>query len=425
MGNLVALIAAILVAVVAFGGTEPTAFAAVQATVFVLAAVALWHEGSKWLGDPSTKWVALLLGYVAFQWAVVSESPAEVSGQFLCLVSYLCVFYLAFLVGREAKLRLHLVLALLGLGLVESLYGLGQYLAAFPYVLTLRNPFYAHRATGTFINPDHFSGLLEMVLPLGLCLTMYRLERFRNAGRERSEESGEQTPQLVFYFFLSLLVFLGILFSRSRMGIFSALAAVLAMFVLWATASWRRSRAISVLLAFVLGAGGLGLWLGLEPVVERYEGLEQDYLARRAIWIDTVSLIKAYPFFGVGLGAFAVQYTEHQTTAVTRFVNHAHNDYLEFTAELGLGGAVLLFGMILAVLTRQMVAFYQAELRRDRFVLLGCCGSILALVFHSFADFNLQIPANALVFVTIMGLGYAVSGSVSGRDEMPQELRLR
>ncbi|MFQ5741289.1 MAG: hypothetical protein ACE5JX_20010 [Acidobacteriota bacterium] len=255
MGYLVGLIAALCVAVIAFGGMDPISFTVVQATVWVLAAVALWREESgKLLGDPATKWIALLLAYVAFQWAVVTESPPEVRDAFLLWVTYVCVFYLAFLVSRDTKLRQRLVLSLLALGLAESLYGLVQYLVSFPYVLSYRNPFYANRATGTFINPNHFSGLLEMVLPFGFGLVLYQLERLKNASRGRRKEPGEHTLRLVFYFFLSLLVFLGILFSRSRLGIFSAQAAVLAMFVLWTTASWRRSRAIPVLLAFVLGA---------------------------------------------------------------------------------------------------------------------------------------------------------------------------
>ncbi|MDA2912754.1 O-antigen ligase family protein [Acidobacteriia bacterium AH_259_A11_L15] len=418
MGYFLVLTAAILAAVVAFGGTEPITFTLVQATVWVLAALVLLREKSgKLLDDPATKWIALLLAYVAFQWAVVTESPPEVRDSFLLWVTYVCVFYLAFLVGRDSKLRQRLVLALLGLGLAESLYGLTQYLAGWPYVLTLRNPFYADRATGTFINPNHFSGLLEMVLPLGLGLVLYQLERLKNTSRGRRGETGEQPLRLVFFFFLSLLIFLGILFSRSRMGIFSALAAVVGMFLLWATASWRRSRAVPVLLAFVLGAGAFGLWLGLEPVVERFEALEASYLARQEIWKDTVSLIKAHPFFGTGLGTFPLRYTEHQTTFLNRLVNQAHNDYLQFAAELGLVGAGLLFGLILALLGRLIVAFYRAERGRDRFLLLGCCGSILALLFHSFADFNLQIPANALIFVTILGLGYAVSGTPLQKDE--------
>ncbi|MFQ5741288.1 MAG: O-antigen ligase family protein [Acidobacteriota bacterium] len=151
--------------------------------------------------------------------------------------------------------------------------------------------------------------------------------------------------------------------------------------------------------------------------MQRFETLEESYLLRQAIWSDTISLIKAHPFFGTGLGTFAGRYTEHQTTALTQFVNQAHNDYLQFAAELGLVGAALLFALILALLGRQIVAFYRAERGRDQFLLLGCCGSILALLFHSFADFNLQIPANALVFAAILGLGYAVSGIPLQKDE--------
>ena len=83
MGYLVALLATIFLAVIAFGGTEPITFTLVQAALWVLAAVALWRERPRTLlGDPATKWIALLLGYVIFQWAVVTESPPEVRDPF-------------------------------------------------------------------------------------------------------------------------------------------------------------------------------------------------------------------------------------------------------------------------------------------------------------------------------------------------------
>ena len=44
MGYLVALLATIFLAVIAFWGTEPITFTLVQAALWVLAAVALWRE---------------------------------------------------------------------------------------------------------------------------------------------------------------------------------------------------------------------------------------------------------------------------------------------------------------------------------------------------------------------------------------------
>jgi len=47
--------------------------------------------------------------------------------------------------------------------------------------------------------------------------------------------------------------------------------------------------------------------------------------------------------------------------------------------------------------------------RYRRSVLLGCIGSVVAMLTHTVADFNLQIPANALVFAVILGVGYKVA----------------
>jgi hypothetical protein len=41
-----------------------------------------------------------------------------------------------------------------------------------------------------------------------------------------------------------------------------------------------------------------------------------------------------------------------------------------------------------------------------RSITLGCIGATLAILLHSLADFNLQIPANAFTFAVILGIGY-------------------
>jgi hypothetical protein len=45
----------------------------------------------------------------------------------------------------------------------------------------------------------------------------------------------------------------------------------------------------------------------------------------------------------------------------------------------------------------------------ERAMALGCLGSIAAILLHSLADFNLYIPANALVFSLIVGLAASLS----------------
>jgi O-antigen ligase len=146
---------------------------------------------------------------------------------------------------------------------------------------------------------------------------------------------------------------------------------------------------------------------------EGYQTLSTDYHLRLAIWRDTLSLIRAHPLFGTGFGTYVSVYPSVQTTSLALLVDHAHDDYLEILADLGVLGAGLLFGLVLSVPVRGISAFYTLGQTREGYLVLGGCGSILAILFHSSSDFNLQIPGNALVFAAILGLVYALSMGAS------------
>jgi O-antigen ligase len=92
-------------------------------------------------------------------------------------------------------------------------------------------------------------------------------------------------------------------------------------------------------------------------------------------------------------------------------VDHAHCDYLEVASELGLPGGVLVFGSVIWIVARAVRHYWKSEARFDTAVCLGCIGSITAILVHSLADFNLYIPANALVFTVVLALGWKESGS--------------
>jgi O-antigen ligase len=89
---------------------------------------------------------------------------------------------------------------------------------------------------------------------------------------------------------------------------------------------------------------------------------------------------------------------------------HAHNDYLEFAAELGLFATAALIAFV-------GLALYNAfKVQRQNHTAL-CKGAgfavtmtILWAAIHSITDFNLQMPANALTFVTILALAYVARG---------------
>src|SRR5438270_5744318 len=91
---------------------------------------------------------------------------------------------------------------------------------------------------------------------------------------------------------------------------------------------------------------------------------------------------------------------------VTGFTRHAHNDYLQFACEFGLVFAAVLGAVVLASLWTAI----RAQLKRRDPLMQGmgfaATMAIVALLIHSAVDFNLQIPANAAMFVVMLALGW-------------------
>ncbi len=96
-------------------------------------------------------------------------------------------------------------------------------------------------------------------------------------------------------------------------------------------------------------------------------------------------------------------------------VNYAHNDYLQFLAELGVFGfaaGVLFAGRVLMVAVRRAVRSWAVD---ERFLMIACTGSLTAILLHSLVDFNLYMPANAMVLAWVCGI---VMSGVGGNGRM-------
>ena len=117
---------------------------------------------------------------------------------------------------------------------------------------------------------------------------------------------------------------------------------------------------------------------------------------------------------GGGPGHFDSEFARYRPLAVQVRPVYAHNDYLNTLAEWGATGlaiiaaacALLYYGAL-----KTWPALRQADLeagatqKSDRSAfLMGACMGLLAVLFHSVVDFNMHVPANAVIAVTLMAL---------------------
>jgi O-antigen ligase len=340
--------------------------------------------------------------------------------QTLCLFACFVAFYLTESLCRDSRRCRRIVSVLLALALGEAFYGLAQHLLGWPYILTHKDPGFLGDATGTYINHDHFAGFLEMIFPFCVSLAMMHSAPVRERTKRRNaskflsrldDASFQKTTMLAL---AGVTIFVAIVFSQSRMGLVAATMSLAAIII--ASATHRNGARAAILAAAFLAAGVIAaLWIGAAPVITHFATLPQEAAtntvlgSRISIWRDSFILLLKHPLIGLGLGAFPYAFTRVQDTFVNLIVLHAHNDYLEYAVELGIPAALLLFGMILTVAAGILRVCRRTPRDTSGAAALGALGGVVALLLHSLVDFNLHIPANALVFSVILGVGSAVA----------------
>jgi O-antigen ligase len=159
---------------------------------------------------------------------------------------------------------------------------------------------------------------------------------------------------------LSLLMLFGIVLSGSRTGMLGTL-----MLAGWGVVDRRLSPASRRMLwlapvAYAAMWGGMALWAqAQQQVFDGVARLQQADLSsnRLAIWSNTLSLIAAHPWLGVGFGEFNFAWTLTPFPGrPVEFFDHAHNLVLHLAVELGLPLATVVLSLLLWALVEAIRA---------------------------------------------------------------------
>jgi putative inorganic carbon (HCO3(-)) transporter len=335
-------------------------------------------------------------------WLSLSVSPSVTFERLLDVLPAMAAFVVTGDMAWWWRKRLWIAIApVVGVAVFESVLGLAQ--------------FYSMRdtggyATGTYVNRNHFAGLLGLAFPLTVVLAASTW-RTRDSQSTHSARSG---LSIAFLLVTSACLLGGVVVSLSRMGFISVLAGVgFTWFVVLMSRvgtdgprrGWRRIwlwvMPVALPLLMVILLPTRALILRFADVASTQQVSQRD---RIEIWRNTLQLISAYKWTGCGLGAFKQGFFQYQTVAPVNTVDFAHNDYLQIVAELGIPGSLLVAVLAGWIAARMLAVVWRRRNARNWQLAVGLFASIVTLAVHSLADFNLYIPANALALAWLGGV---------------------
>jgi O-antigen ligase len=116
------------------------------------------------------------------------------------------------------------------------------------------------------------------------------------------------------------------------------------------------------------------------------------------------------------LGTFKNAYMRYQTSMSRVLFDHAHNDYVELLTGTGSAGFLLGAGAGLVFFRNVFRRWRQKRSMFGKCIGAGGLASLVAIAIHSFVDFNLHIPANAMLFAVISAITYAAIFNVTDKN---------
>ncbi len=440
------LVAALVAAPWAFGAVDPAGWVALGVVAALI--LMLWAVGSVQQGVLRLIWsplyipIALFfsLGLVQYG-AGLTFDRAQTRQALVLLAADLVFFFVAIQLFAAAGAHTwrRFGLAVLVLAGSLGLFAILQFAAGEQKVYGLVD-IGGTSFFGPYVNPNHFAGLMEMLIPVA---ALYIAER-------SAERSGRPSIVALAWIVLAAAIAVAsLLLSGSRGGLLALAAEMVIALALAARARQQIVRpGLGVAAAATVLAGAL-LFAWVDPgwvskrlaLVAEVGGPAWTELAdfRKSMAVDSLRMWRDHPVLGVGLGNFETAYPHYQSYPSDLWMDYAHDDYVEAFAETGLiGGALMAVALALFLWLAFKDRDSELGARGPEFEVrsfdegsseprtanselqipnpespvpspgswlrlgaaLGCCGMLV----HSFLDFNLHIPANAAWFAVLAGM---------------------
>jgi O-antigen ligase len=380
----------------AFGAVEPWAVFTLQSAAVILFVV--WVLGQVRSAQPTILWTPVFPPMLAFLALICiqllprisSYRHATYSGLLLYIAYGLACFLITQTLTRTTHVR-RLATALVIYGTWVAMFAVLQSLSSAGKLYWLRTPRFGGWIYGPYVNHNHYAGLMEMLVPVPLVFAFSRYAR----GRERWAAASAAA-------FMGATIFL----SGSRGGMV-AFALQVAIFLWFLFRERTGGRAAFLMAAFLVVSLASIEWIGGSEVTARLSTISANKHSELANDIrlkinrDALHMFAQRPILGWGLGTFEAVYPQFRSFYTDLLVDKAHNDYLQLLTETGLLGFAIMIWFLVSAIRPALPKIRNWPSDVNGAVALAALIGISGILVHSLVDFNLEIPANALMFYVL------------------------
>jgi len=247
---------------------------------------------------------------------------------------------------------------------------------------------------GRFLNENSFSSYINLVFPVALGSARVLQQRAKRQKRRSN-------PGILLYFCAGILA-ASVLLSGSRAG---AIVTILILLI-WMLLEWRDVRRtrrrrhsdwFHIVLP-VLPVAGLLVLFGVEIISSEVAGLKGriglHIAARISAACGALRMFMDNPVFGTGAGTFHAAFPYYQDASLGGFYRHAHNDWAQWLAELGVVGCGFGLFAVVTAFRRRPVRHKSAQL--SPFIVRGMWLGLAGVALHAVIDLPFRIPAIAV-----------------------------
>lgn len=270
------------------------------------------------------------------------------------------------------------------------------------------------RGHGIFLNANHLAWFLNGLTFLSLGVAC--LGRIPVWGK-------------VIFTYMAAVCVVGTVLTLSRggllgLGVGMVTFLILSLVALGIGARDRRIAILLVILSIIAAVSGGGYYLfskSMSAQVRMGKIMEDTY--RTSLFPVALRQVQLEPLMGTGAGSFTQLSRQLKDLYLDADDTFAHNDWVQITADFGFVGLVLLTGVFLLNMRAGLTGFIDALKQRmsissrpqsnSAAFEIGALSALMAFAAHSFFDFNMQIPANALFAAACTGM-LANSGVSTG-----------